>query len=119
MVAMTGYTGVIYAKKVDKTELVEIHYGQLNTAPLIKDCPINIECRVFDRVELPTTYVFIVEVVGVHAKESILSDGHPNPEKIMTFILSMPDNLFLGLGNCVGRAWQVGKRFNKKFTIYS
>jgi flavin reductase (DIM6/NTAB) family NADH-FMN oxidoreductase RutF len=113
MVALTDYTGLVSAKKVDKSELFDIFYGQLETAPLIKNCPINVECRVVDRLELTTNYVFIGEVVGVHAEESILTDGHPDPEKFKPFILTMPDNRFWGLGDCVGRAWQEGKSLKK------
>jgi flavin reductase (DIM6/NTAB) family NADH-FMN oxidoreductase RutF len=113
MVAITDYTGLVSAKNTDKSELFEIFYGQLKTAPLIKECPINVECRVVEKVELPTNYLFIGEVVGVHAEESVLTDGHPDPEKIKPFILSMPDNRFWRLGDCVGHAWHEGKNFKK------
>lgn len=113
MVAVTDYIGLVSAKKIDKSKLFEVYYGQLKTAPLIKECPLNVECRVVEKVELPTNYLFIGEVVGVHAEESLLTDGHPDPEKISPFVLSMPDNRFWGLGGCVGRAWQEGKRFKK------
>jgi flavin reductase (DIM6/NTAB) family NADH-FMN oxidoreductase RutF len=95
------------------TVLFEIFYGQLKSAPLINECPVNVECRVVEKVELPTNLLFIGEVVGVHAEESILTDGHPDPEKIKPFVLSMPDNHFWGLGDCVGRAWHEGKSFKK------
>ena len=80
-----------------------------------KECPINVECRVVGKVALPTNYLFVGEVVGVHAEESLLTDGHPDPEKVNPFVLSMPDNRFWGLGDCVGRAWHEGKSFKKQF----
>jgi flavin reductase (DIM6/NTAB) family NADH-FMN oxidoreductase RutF len=113
MVGITDYTGLVSAKKTDKSDLFDIFYGQLKTAPLIKECPINVECRVVEKVELPTNYLFVGEVVGVHAEESLLSDGHPDPEKVNPFVLSMPDNRFWGLGDCVGRAWHEGKSFKE------
>jgi len=51
--------------------------------------------------------------VGVYAEESLLTDGHPDPEKVNPFVLSMPDNRFWGLGDCVGRAWHEGKSLKK------
>ena len=48
----------------DKAELFEIFYGQLKTASLIKECPINVECRVVEKVELPTNYLFVGERVA-------------------------------------------------------
>lgn len=113
MVGITDYTGLVSAKKTDKSKLFEIFYGQLKNAPLIQACPVNVECRLVEKVELPTNYLFVGEVVGVHAEESLLTDGHPDPEKIRPFVLSMPDNRFWGLGDCVGRAWHEGKTFKK------
>ena len=113
MVTVTDYTGLVSAKRTDKSELFKIFYGQLKTAPLIKKCPINVECRVVEKVELPTNYLFVGEVVGVYAEESFLTDGHPDPERINPFVLSMPDNRFWRLGNCVGHAWKDGKALKK------
>jgi flavin reductase (DIM6/NTAB) family NADH-FMN oxidoreductase RutF len=113
MVGITDYTGLVSAKKTDKSKLFEIFYGQLKTAPLIKACPVNVECRLVEKVELPTNYLFIGEVAGVHAEQSLLTDGHPDPKKMKPFVLSMPDNRFWGLGDCVGRAWHEGKSFKK------
>jgi flavin reductase (DIM6/NTAB) family NADH-FMN oxidoreductase RutF len=113
MVAITDYTGLVSGKKTDKSELFDIFYGQLKNAPLIAACPLNVECRLVETVDLPTNVVFVGEVVGVQAEESMLTDGHPDPEKIKPFVLSMPDNRFWGLGDCVGRAWQDGKELKK------
>jgi hypothetical protein len=35
-------------------------------------------------------------------------------EKIFAYVLSMPDNRFWGLGDCVGRAWHEGKDFKNE-----
>ncbi len=113
MVGITDYTGLVSAKKTDKSKLFDVFYGQLKTAPLIEECPINVECRLAEKVELLTNYLFVGEVVGVHAEDSLLTEGHPDPEKIKPFVLSMPDNRFWGLGDCVGRAWHEGKDFKK------
>ena len=109
MVSITDYTGLVSAKKTDKSNLFETFYGQLKRAPLIKECPINVECRVAEKVELATNFLFVGEVVGVHAEESVLTEGRPDPEKVYPFVLSMPDNRFWSLGECVGLAWHEGK----------
>ena len=109
MVAVTDYVGLVSARKTDKSGLFDIFYGQLKSAPLISECPVNVECRVVESVELPTNYCFIGEVVGVHAAEDILTQGAPDPDKVKPFVLSMPDNRYWTLGECIGRAWQEGK----------
>lgn len=113
MVTVTDYVGLVSAKKVDKSGLFEVFYGGLKAAPLIKECAVNVELRLAEKVELPTNYLFVGEVVGVHAEESILTDGVPDVEKVGPFVLSMPDNRFWVLGECVGRAWGEGKDYKK------
>jgi flavin reductase (DIM6/NTAB) family NADH-FMN oxidoreductase RutF len=109
MVAVTDYTGLVSAKETDKSGLFSVYYGQLKSAPLITECPVNVECKVVEQIELPTNYFFIGEVVGVHAEERFLTDGKPDPEKVRPFMLSMPDNRFWALGECIGKAWHDGK----------
>ncbi len=41
--------------------------------PLIKECPVNLECRVKDVVSLGTHDMFIAEIVSVHVDESAVS----------------------------------------------
>ncbi len=40
--------------------------------PLVAACPVNIECRVSQTVDLRSHLLFIAEVVAVHAEESVL-----------------------------------------------
>ena len=37
----------------------------------------------------------------------------PDMKKIKPFILTMPDNNFWALGDCVGKAWNAGKKLKK------
>jgi len=113
MVAITDYTGLVSGKNTDKSELFEIFYGELKAAPLIQECPLNIECRVAQRVDLPTNSFFIAEIVNIYCDDSFLTDSKPDIEKIKPFVLTMPDNRFWTLGNCIGKAWQAGKKFRK------
>jgi len=114
MVAVTDYTGLVSAKRVDKSGLFEVFYGQLEAAPLIRKCPLNVECRVVETLELPTNYLFVGEVAGVYSEERFLSDGLPDVDKIKPFVLTMPDNRFWSLGQCVGRAWRDGQALRER-----
>jgi flavin reductase (DIM6/NTAB) family NADH-FMN oxidoreductase RutF len=59
MVAVTDYCGVVSGRKVDKSKLFDVFYGELKAAPLIRECPLSIECRLFQAVDLPTNTFFI------------------------------------------------------------
>src|SRR5271157_3617551 len=94
MVEITDYTGLVSGKKVDKSALFEVFYGELKAAPMIKSCPVNIECKVLQTVELPTNTFFIGEIISIFVEEGCLKDGKPDVKKINPFVLTMPDNTY-------------------------
>ena len=113
MVALTDYVGLVSARKTDKSQLFDIFYGDLKNAPLIRECPLNLEMKLFEAVELPTNTIFIGEIAGTWCEESCLRDGVPDVSKIEPFILTMPDNRYWGIGEKVGDAWKDGKNLKK------
>lgn len=57
------------------------------SAPLIKECPVNIECRLKDVVKLGSHDMFIGEVLVVHVDEAILgADGKIDYAKAKPFV---------------------------------
>jgi flavin reductase (DIM6/NTAB) family NADH-FMN oxidoreductase RutF len=115
MVEVTDYTGLVSGKGVDKSGLFEVFYGELKSAPMITDCPITIECKVSQRVELPTNSFFIAEIINIYSEVRFLTGGKPDISKIRPFVLTMPDNRFWAIGECVGKAWDAGKSLRKRF----
>ncbi len=109
MVEITDYVGLVSGKTVDKSELFEVFYGTLKAAPMIKECPITMECRVSETVNLPTNYFFIGEIITIFSEEKFLADGKPDVKKINPFLLTMPDNHFWAIGEHVGDPWDAGK----------
>jgi len=108
MVEITDYTGLVSGKRVDKSNLFEVFYGTLKAAPMIIKCPITMECRVTEVVSLPTNSFFIAEIVSIFSEERFLTDGKPDVKKINPFLLTMPDNRFWSIGDCIGKAWNAG-----------
>jgi flavin reductase (DIM6/NTAB) family NADH-FMN oxidoreductase RutF len=113
MVELTDYTGLVSGKRVDKSDLFEVFYGELKAAPMIVKCPLSIECKVTQPVNLPTNTFFIAEIVNIYIEDKFLTDGNPDFKKINPFLLTMPDNHFWTLGECVGKAWDAGKEIRK------
>ncbi len=109
MVEITDCTGLVSGKRVDKSGLFEVFYGQLKAAPMIKTCPLTMECKLIQAVELPTNTFFIGEIVNIYSENQFLTDGKPDVMKIKPFLLTMPDNRFWAIGECVGKAWNAGK----------
>jgi flavin reductase (DIM6/NTAB) family NADH-FMN oxidoreductase RutF len=109
----TDYCGIVSGARVDKSGLFQVFYGELETAPLIAECPLCAECTVARIVDLPSNLLFIGNVAAVHADPSILTDGKPDPAKMAPFLLTMPDNHYWKLGGSAGKAWSVGKALKK------
>jgi flavin reductase (DIM6/NTAB) family NADH-FMN oxidoreductase RutF len=114
MITITDYCGIASAKNADKSKLFEVFYGELKAAPMIKDCTLNIECKVVQTVDLPTNTFFIGEIKNIYSEERFMSDGKPDPKKMRPFLLTMPDNRFWALGEQVGNAWKDGLKFKEK-----
>ena len=66
----------------DKSGFFQDFYGELETAPLIVECPLGLEGRLYQVVELPANDLFIGEIVAAHADEDCLTHGRPDIEKI-------------------------------------
>jgi flavin reductase (DIM6/NTAB) family NADH-FMN oxidoreductase RutF len=109
----TDYCGIVSGEKADKSKVFDVFYGRLGTAPMIRECPICLECRLVKAVELPTHDVFIGEIAESYADESCLTDGKPDFAKVKPLLLTMPDNHYWTLGERVGEAWSDGKKLMK------
>lgn len=117
MIKKLDYCGLHSGSKVDKSAFFENFYGELQTAPMIKECPVNIECRVVQIMERPVHTIFIGEVVTIYLKEDCLTEGMPDVSKIDP-VLVAPDKIRGGkyggwgywkLGEYLAPAWEVGK----------
>ena len=106
----TDYCGIVSGKDTDKSKVFDIFYGSLKTAPMIKECSVNLECRLLRSVPLPTNTVYIGEIVEVYADESVIKDGKPDFPAIDPLFLTMPDNRYWTLGKYTGNAWSAGKK---------
>ena len=111
MVEITDYCGIVSGKKSDKSQLFTLFYGELPTAPMIKECPLSMECRLVDIVATGLNEIFIGEIAGVYTEERFLTDGHLDFGKMKPLILSQPDTSYWGLGRPVARAWSAGKKY--------
>lgn len=113
MIEVTDYTGLVSGKRVDKSDLFEVFYGELKAAPMISECPLSIECQVTHTVDLPTNSFFIAEITTIYTEDKCLTDGLPDIKKINPFLLTMPDNTFWSIGERIGKAWGDGKRLKR------
>ncbi len=110
MIEKTDYCGLVSGGNTDKSGIFEVFYGGLKAAPLIKECPVCMACKLYDEVKLPSNKIYIGEIVEVYSEERYLTDGKPDIKKIKPFTLTMPDNNYWEVGSNVGKAWNIGKK---------
>jgi flavin reductase (DIM6/NTAB) family NADH-FMN oxidoreductase RutF len=110
MVEKTDYCGLVSGRKTDKSNIFDVFYGELKTAPMISECPLCLECRLVDIYELPSNNLFIGEIVASYTEEKYLTDNKPDIKKINPLVLTMPDNNYWTVGKHAGVAWKVGMK---------
>jgi len=111
MLEKTDYVGLVSGKRVDKSALFEVFYGELKSAPMISECPLTIECKLSQTVSLPTHSFFIAEIINIYIEDEFLTEGKPDVMKLRPFLLTMPDNNYWAVGENIGKAWSAGKKF--------
>ncbi len=114
MAEITDYCGIVSGKNTDKSEIFDLFYGELDSAPMIKDCPLNMECRLVETVESSLNEIFIGEIVGTYTEERYMTDGKSDFKKMKPLILSQPDTSYWRLGDPLGKAWSIGKKYKAK-----
>ncbi len=113
MIKKVDYCGLVSGRKEDKSQLFTIEYSELDYAPLIKECPLSLECKLVDVYEMPTHNMFIGEIMATYADEKILTDGKPDMSKLKPLLLTMPDNNYWAVKEKVANAWSIGKNLKK------
>jgi len=120
MMAETDYCGTYSGRRTNKARLFTSFYGSLKTAPMIDECPVNIECRVIQTLERPIHTVFIGEVVSVYMDTAYSRRGVPDVEKIKPLFYApvagrgKTEHNYYTLSDRIGRAWHEGKKIKVK-----
>jgi flavin reductase (DIM6/NTAB) family NADH-FMN oxidoreductase RutF len=83
LVREADFCGTRSGREIDKFEKTGLTREDAKEvkAPLIKECPINLECTLKDTIELGSHILFLGEVVGTHIDESIMTGGSFDDEK--------------------------------------
>jgi len=106
------YCGIVSGSKADKARACgfKVFYGKLESAPLIEQCPVNLECRVVHILDLGSHSLVIGRIEETHVSEECLVNGKPDVVKInpLTYVTS-PAARYQGLGEIIGPAFRMGR----------
>lgn len=108
----TDYCGMVSGSKTDKTDKCrfQVFYGTVSSAPLIAQCPVNLECRALHILNLGSHSLVIGKIEETYVSASCLTNGKPDVAKIRPLIyVTGPATRYQELGNVVAKAFHVGK----------
>lgn len=115
MVKVTDYCGLVSGKDVDKAALFETFYGKLKTAPMIQQCPVNMECRLIQILDLETHEIFIGDIVETYCDEDCLTSGKgENLVRVDPILFSMSGARYWKVGDQFALAWNAGQELKSK-----
>jgi flavin reductase (DIM6/NTAB) family NADH-FMN oxidoreductase RutF len=112
----TDFCGIASGSRQDKTAACgfTVFYGTLKTAPLIEQCPVNLECKVVHILNLGSHALIVGQIEEVYATEECLTEGLPDVAKVKPLIYcSGAEKHYYGIGQALGQAFSVGKDLKK------
>ncbi|MEW6486693.1 MAG: flavin reductase family protein [Thermodesulfobacteriota bacterium] len=114
LAARADYCGIVSGAKEDKSGVFTTEAGTVEGAPLIRECPLALECRLVQTLELPTHHLHVGEIVEVHAEETCLAEGVPDMGLVDPLIYSITDGNYWQVGKAVGKAFRVGREWKAR-----
>ncbi|KIR01823.1 Flavoredoxin [Lachnospiraceae bacterium TWA4] len=112
----TDYCGTKSARDVNKWEKMSLtkEKSAFIDAPIIKESPVNISCKVDQILELGSHHMFLARVEGVQVDEELLDEkGRLNLEK--AGLISYSHGQYFELGKVLGRfGYSIMRKKRKK-----
>lgn len=115
LVKETDYCGLISGAKTDKVKDCgfKVFYGVLKTAPLIEQCPVNMECEVQHIINMGVHALIVGKIVETYVSEDCLTGGNPDIKKINPLIYKpRPNASYYAVGRKVAKAFSAGREIN-------
>ncbi len=112
----SDFCGITSGKNIEKFEksgLTKLP-STIIESPIIKECPVNFECKLTDSGVFGTTNHFVGEIVETHVDTDKLNDvqkaGSVNIEAVNPLIYVSGLREYRKIGKKVGDAYKIGKK---------
>jgi len=110
----TDYAGLVSGKNTDKSGLFETFTGKLQYAPMIKRCPVCMECRLHETLDFKTHDIFVGEIKATYADASVLTEGGKiDPLLAKPMLFDMATVKYYAVGRELGGCWNAGKALKR------
>ena len=99
MLSKLEIAGSKSGREVDKSTLFDVFYGELETAPMISECPITMECEVDQLLDYDSNHGVIGRVVRSYVEEDLLIDDKLDLRRMGAFVWAIGgDNSYYRVG---------------------
>ncbi len=118
MLKETDYCGMVSGSETDKVKdcNFRVFYGKTPNAPLVEECPVNIECEVYKIIPLGDQTLFIGKIVESYISEECFTNDIPDIRKmdpICTCTFTEKSEGYYKIGDFLG-TWGIGEELKKK-----
>jgi flavin reductase (DIM6/NTAB) family NADH-FMN oxidoreductase RutF len=105
------YTGIVSGAQTDKARDCgfDIFYGKLKTAPMIMQCPLNMECSLIHVLSSNSHAIVIGRIEASFANNEYVKDGKLDLGDISPLLWMPNRGDYIGVGSTVGKVRIIGK----------
>lgn len=112
LVEKVDYCGIVSGNKVDKSLLFETFNGELQHAPMIKECSVTMECRLEQKISVGRHTLYVGEVVGIYKDMDQKDEVKPKNTAADVILFNTANRSYFAAGKFLGRAWECGKKYD-------
>jgi flavin reductase (DIM6/NTAB) family NADH-FMN oxidoreductase RutF len=109
MAKVVDFCGIYSGKDRDKSNLFTVNRGENPHIPLIKECPVNLECKLLHSLDLGSHTLIIGEITQTYVREDCMRGKNVDPLLVDPLIYSTSSETYHKLGQVIAQAFQVGK----------
>lgn len=112
-VSEADYFGIASGRNADKFQASGLTpvKSELVDAPYVAEFPMILECRLIHHYEIGLHTHFVGQILDVKIEEELLTDtGQPDIETIRPIVYSPETQKYHGIGECLGKAFEIGKK---------
>jgi flavin reductase (DIM6/NTAB) family NADH-FMN oxidoreductase RutF len=116
LVVEADYCGIVSGRDTDKAKDCDfdVFFGKLKTAPMITQCPINMECTVVHLLGSNTHTIVIGKVEATYISDQYMKDGKPDFDNLNPLLWFRNMASYVGIGKIVGKSSSTGKELKTR-----
>lgn len=113
LLRQTDYCGIVSGSEADKSHLFTNFFGELDTAPMIEECPVSLECKVIKMFKIEHREIFVGEAITTFVNSELLFENGerkiiPTMERLDPIIYDL-NNKYYKIGEQIGTGYQEGQ----------